>query len=272
MRILVAESIFSEFGWEIMTWQAHVRALAKGYDRVIAVTTAGREALYPGFDTEAHSIPAARDCWSGVPADRAALDQFRRKLDAIVGRLTENAQVTRIAHSKPRAGMPQEFIRYGKGERGERPFVVVHARRRRAGSVIQAVHNWPEASWDALVAPLVLSGIPVKAVGTNNEAVCPAYAEDLRGIPLQDVMNTMRQAWVVAGPSSGPMHLASLCGAPHVVWTHPGVRGCLGVTTKERYEKTWNPLGTPVRVLVAPRADPGVQSIREAILDVIQRG
>ena len=41
------------------------------------------------------------------------------------------------------------------------------------------------------------------------------------------------------------MHLASLCGAPHVVFSTPSV------TEKDeiRYTKNWNPLKTPVLYL-----------------------
>jgi hypothetical protein len=53
---------------------------------------------------------------------------------------------------------------------------------------------------------------------------------------------------VDAGHSSGPLHLASLCGTPHLVWTNRKTYG-MGKTSREKYESWWNPLRTPVTVL-----------------------
>jgi hypothetical protein len=52
----------------------------------------------------------------------------------------------------------------------------------------------------------------------------------------------LANADIVIGPSSGPMHLASLCGAPHVTWTDKA-------STKRRYLGGWNPHKTPCIVL-----------------------
>jgi ADP-heptose:LPS heptosyltransferase len=73
------------------------------------------------------------------------------------------------------------------------------------------------------------------------EAAWLKGTEDLRSIELKKICDIMRNSECVFGPSSGPMHLASLCGAPHIVWSTS--------KNKTRYEENWNPLSTPVLFL-----------------------
>jgi ADP-heptose:LPS heptosyltransferase len=54
----------------------------------------------------------------------------------------------------------------------------------------------------------------------------------------------MANSTVLVGPSSGPVHLASLCGLPHVTWSPKNATGIM--SNKDRYERIWNPLKTPV--------------------------
>ena len=62
------------------------------------------------------------------------------------------------------------------------------------------------------------------------------------------------------------MHLSSLCGTPHVVWTNTAVTAVGNVTNRERYEKLWNPLGTRVVVVDQPHGwNPEVEQILEAV-------
>jgi hypothetical protein len=57
---------------------------------------------------------------------------------------------------------------------------------------------------------------------------------------LRDLISIYHLCGLVVGSSSGPMHLASLTGTPHVVW------GGGRKDIRDRYIKHWNPFDVPV--------------------------
>lgn len=235
---LVAGPFVGEFGWELMQWQGLVRRMAHGYDEVHVAAPKGHEALYQDI-ANFHYIPlepyGTPDCWRiesdlgySIQPTLSLLRKMRGDLISPAGRM---------------AISQQRFIRYGT-KRAEAD-VVLHAR----GPIgKRPQHAWPQEDWDVLVNHLHDEGIHrIVAIGT--QAYCPAGARDFRHAPLQEVMDLLAGASICIGPSSGPMHLASLCGTPHVVWTDDQIYGAIGTTNRVRYETLWNPLKTPVTVL-----------------------
>jgi ADP-heptose:LPS heptosyltransferase len=95
-------------------------------------------------------------------------------------------------------------------------------------------------------------------IGTKDEAM--AHPEggdlDLRDYPLSDLIQEIRAARLVIGPSSGPMHLASLCGTPHLVWSG-------NVRDIPRYRTLWNPFHVSHTMLATWQPDVG------AVLDSV---
>jgi ADP-heptose:LPS heptosyltransferase len=138
----------------------------------------------------------------------------------------------------------QEFIRFGNPNHVKGYDLLIHARKP-IGK--RKRHSYPIAYWEVIVHDLVRRGITVACIGT--EAFMPPGAIDLRGLPLKYVVDLMAVCLVVAGPSSGPMHLASLCGARHVVWTDKSYYSAIRGGNRRRYEQVWNPLRTPCRVI-----------------------
>jgi hypothetical protein len=57
-----------------------------------------------------------------------------------------------------------------------------------------------------------------------------------------DTFDVLRNTKCIFGPSSGPIHLSSLCGCPHVVWGDQS-------KSLNRHYTNWNPLGTKVLFL-----------------------
>lgn len=55
-RVLVAGPYVGEFGYELMEWQAWVRALAPRYSEVHVLAYAGRDVPYPGCTVHNHGI------------------------------------------------------------------------------------------------------------------------------------------------------------------------------------------------------------------------
>ena len=61
---------------------------------------------------------------------------------------------------------------------------------------------------------------------------------DFRNIPIKDTVALMNRSKLVIGQSSGPLHLASLSGAKHFVWSEE--------YNRIRYEQHWNPHKTSI--------------------------
>lgn len=236
--VLFAGPWVGEFGWELMNWQAWVRALAPHYEKVVVCARPASEALYQDF------------------ADVFVPHGLRGTADHVILRDVENpevlaeirAQVTEeMDWLQPLIYVPQRvqhFIRFGEAEAVDRVDVLLHARGKGAASE----RNWPVSQWEALVEHLQSAGLTVGCVGLRHATLDVPGVLDFRDIPLTETLNRMAAAKLVLGPSSGPMHLASLCGTPHVVWTNQGIYR-MGKSSRQKYESWWNPLRTPVTVL-----------------------
>ena len=64
----------------------------------------------------------------------------------------------------------------------------------------------------------------------------------------------INQAKCIIGPSSGPIHLASLCGTTQIVWSGHE-------RNKYRYEELWNPHKTKVIYLGDEGWQPSVEHV-----------
>ena len=88
---------------------------------------------------------------------------------------------------------------------------------------------------------LTKNGERVACIGTKKSSGHIDGTDDLRDIPMDKLIGVLSNSRCCFGPSSGPMHLASLCGTPHVVWSI--------MYNHIRYTKNWNPHNTPVLFL-----------------------
>ncbi len=259
MRRLIAGPWIGEFGWELMSWQALVRKASYDYDEVVVCGPAGHEALYQDFRPIylAHHVNGTKDCWWTTGHSPALLNATNDALRTYQGDWL-----------KPSGLIPterQHFVRYGHAEACEPDDVfdvVIHARAR-IGK--RPWHAWAEDKWNRLVQELLRRGVSVAAIGT--EAFCPEGAEDRRRIVMSDLMNLLARAVLAAGPSSGPMHLASLCKTPHVVWTDTQRYSAIGGTNRIRYESVWNPLKTPCKIVDQHGWDPEPEIVLDAVLE-----
>lgn len=248
---LIADGSASEFGWELMSWQGYVRAVSRGYDRLVVATTAGREDLYADLHASfcCHSVPIFRDCWKRTAAlSVPAYVQYVQQLDRLAEQLgAEGYEVSRLVHNRSVPSSEQQFVRMGNPSAlSSPPDLLIHARAKPGGG---RYHNWPTEKWEPLVRALLSDGLRIGAIGHPDEALCFDGTEDLRGLPLGRLADVVSAAKLLIGPSSGPMHFASLCGTPHIVWTHQHRQGAVRCTNAQRYAQVWNPFGTWCRVL-----------------------
>jgi len=253
-NVLFAGPWVGEFGWELMNWQAYLRSLRPRYDKIIVSARFSSQALYTDFCDEfiPHEIV-------GLSNSHVILElQNPGELSRICSQVPPDAH-----HLVPQRYIPssaQQFIQFGRPSSEKYPVdILIHAR----GREHETGRNWPREKWDQLVQALLNDGLRIGSVGVSSSTMQIPGVVDYRDIPLKDTFDVMASARLMLGPSSGPLHLASLCGLPHLVWTDQRTYG-MGKTSREKYETWWNPLGTHVRVMDDHEFNPPVEHIWKA--------
>ena len=256
MRTLFADASHAEFGWELMSWQGYVRKLARAYDKVVICTTKGLEPIYADITDEflVHSVSMVRDCFNHREIhDKNAWIRYQGRIAERYTAAQKHGEVKTITASKYIAPDQQSFICYGDAERAkERGHVydlVVHARNKHSANSYYNVYNWPIERWIAAISAIRDKGLRVAAIGTKANALAPTNADDLRDLPLDQLADLMSASKMIAGPSSGPIHLAALCGLPRLVWATTKFSTSTKMDDKIRYETRWNPFETPCVVV-----------------------
>ena len=244
---LIAGPWVGEFGWELFAWQAYIRSLSEHYDKTTIICRESSKALYVDFASQfLHYEPSGRLADSffmhGLDLDQVLKNVLMENKDILKGQ---------VSILKPRrVGNPpftnyDTAIRLGShdvvpkyitfGNLGEKKYdYVFHIRQRK----LREQDNWKIEEWQKLYDLLTSDGSSVVCIGTKKDSGVISGAVDMRNADLQDVFDVLRNTTCAFGPSSGPMHLASLCSCPHVVWSRP--------ENENRYLNTWNPLSTSV--------------------------
>lgn len=245
-RVAFAGPWIGEFGWEIMIWQAHLRKLSHDYDTMIISTFEGMEPLYRGFHCDVEFLPHKHP--------GRALDW--RDTSMVVTAFDATKYTVHIERIEPikQYRVEGEFVRYGTPGDSDIE-ILFHARDIRKADF----KNYSHDRWDEIVTAFPKGA----SVGSVDDYHIPGTS-DMRGIPLQDLMDLISGAHVIVGGSSGVMHLATLCGTRQVVWgddkTHFNER------LEKRYRETWNPLNTPVSWVETEAWCPEVDDVKKAIL------
>lgn len=212
-----------EFGWELLTWQAWCRQEAKKYEKVYCCSFPDMEPLYRDF---AEFIPhnhktRALDWHKQENMDKA---NYEVPMDV-------TKQILPFKRYKPEG----DFIRFGRKREQPGFSNLIHARGIKRGG-----KDYPLDLWKELVNGLEGT---IACVGTERDHLIEGTV-DLRGIPLDQLMDVMANSGVVIGQSSGVMHLATLCKTPIVVWGDS--RTYFNETLDVRYFETWNPFKSKV--------------------------
>ena len=246
---LLAGPWVGEFGWELFAWQAYVRRLSLNYDRTIVISRPLTEDLYSDFADE--FVPYDPP---GTNADAFFMHGLGN-IDLVdIYPSCEKLDKSRLSWIKPqKIGSPPYtyfkekciiegreveplYFKYGEKTDDKKYDIVLHARNRQ----LRKEDNWDISEWNSLIAKLKASNeqIKIAAIGTQTEAALPEGCDDYRNKPLSEVFDILASSRVCIGPSSGPLHLATLCGCPQLVWSIE--------TNSLRYLHTWNPFDTPV--------------------------
>jgi ADP-heptose:LPS heptosyltransferase len=265
MKTLLAGPWVGEFGWELFCWQGHVRSLALQYDKTAVACKPGHEALYEDFaDKIILYEPTSHDT-NMFMCEGENGNCLQGKYDCThylgghfnIGFPIENPEASSDAFKQ------QLFKRYGEKNPENAYDIIIHARATNKGG--SDYRNYPIERWNDLISKMDANKIA--CIGTTHAALHIDGTEDLRGKSIKDLTNILASSQVIVGPSSGPMHLATLCGCPQVVWCgNP-----FSITNKRRYEKYWNPFNTPVAYLHSEdNWDADTDSILESIEKIKQ--
>ncbi len=251
---LVAGPFLGEFGWELMQWQGYVRQLAKFYTETVVFGRTSSHYFYQDFASEFNAVDCAS--WD---TDAYELHGFNY-----------NEWALQFPHSdllvadnrclELRSNFDQAFIPFGVYRQANAYDVVIHARDIPVltGNTEKHLRNWPKDRWDEVCQSL--DGLRLAAVGIPELSYCPENVTDLRGIETEYLCSVLASSRLCVGPSSGVMHLATLCRTPQLIWTSSGYTAGFGGVAY-RYVRSWNPFATPVRVLTEMGIDPTAKYI-----------
>ena len=262
---LVAGPWAGEFGWELFAWQAYVRALSRSFNHTVIVGRETSKSLYMDFADEYIAVtPTGGDADSyfmhnyDINAAMKEVLMGRKELLTAASTIFVPRRLGNPPHTPHDTSIQvgnhhivPEYIRFG--EKLEKSYDYVFHIRQRS---FRNADNWHMEKWKTLRK--LLGDVTIACIGIPTEAGWIEGTEDMRGNNLTTTLNILHNAKCVVGPSSGPMHLASLCGAPHLVWG----RRNMSLT---RYEKNWNPLQTEVLFVEEHGFHPSAQYVYDTL-------
>lgn len=253
-----------EMGWLLMRWQGIFRKLSdKGFE-IVMCGNPDHKVLYEDYIEEyvdVDPIYGETDGWrvnGDVPKlSKEILDQYPNH------KYMSPETCMRIGIDP--LGDGQRFIKYGTTWTNNKEYILIHPRCTNKGE--SNIRNWSINNWVNLINKLNTNKIfDIYTIGSQDDAYnlsnhCGSYI----GIDMKLLMDIISSASLVVGPSSGPMHLASLCGTPHLVWTDDKFWGSCNGTNRDRYERNWNPLGAKAIVLDEDNWQPSVNKVEQSI-------
>ncbi len=256
-KVLIAGPWVSEFGWELMRWQGHIRHLSKSYGATLVLGQEGHSYLYKDFadDFIGHSIEVdSKDRWTAKVGGEPLNFSPIKAIDLWV----KSRNFDSYDYIKPSSSvcassnLEQEFFKYGNSE-NKKNKIIFHARKS-----IQNTHgpdrDWHYNNWLSLLGGLrgdLDHDFEFVSIGSKEAAIHIEDTKDQRGIPLEELADLLGSSLLLLGPSSGPHHFAALCGCPSLVWTDNIVwnLGSQKGNNWARYHYHWNPFETSIHVL-----------------------
>ena len=260
---LIAGPFLGEFGWELMQWQGYIRYISKFYKHVIVYGRSSSAYLYKDFVSEFKEMNI--NSWD---ADAYVLKDFNY-IEWAKQFPSKDIIIADNRCKELQGLMQQEFIRFGEIKKENEFDLIIHARNipKGVGKKKKILRNWPTSSWDNLCESI--SHLKIAAVGIKELSYAPKGVVDLRGISTDKLCSVLASSKCCVGPSSGLIHLASLCETPHLVWTseHNGSKRFGGVSY--RYERSWNPLATEVKIINNEGDQPSFKYVQNEILNYL---
>lgn len=245
-----------EFGWMVSTLLPAYRYKADKCGKCVVVDDISLKYLYDDFATRFWHYPN-----QSKKKDRWLADGKEPKTPKFV---QEKYQVSHVWHPSKTTCIdkPRSYRKYGRFRPECTYGLVIHARAIKAYGSGQ--RNWPVENYVQMLSKLKYT--KACSVGSVDGAYHIPGTEDKRGIDIEDLCNIFASSKVAVGTSSGPMHLASHCGCPHVVLTYNKKLKILrGRNNAWRYRKGWNPFDTPCSIIDKYGWKPPVEPVVETV-------
>lgn len=261
MKKLLIGPWSGEFGWEICTWVPYARYISMLYEKTVVICQPGHEYLYGDFATGFVNFQykGNGDNWAfdRHPSVGPFMPKKIKKKypDYCLKIPSENRCMHRDKKRYKRYGEKNDLYKYD---------IVIHARA--TDKYGQHVRNYPPSKYEKIVKNF--KGLRMCSVGTRAYHI--GGTKDKRNISMKELCDIFASSRLVIGTSSGPMHLASYCGAPHLVITGNEIQKAIKTTNRMRYELLWNPFESPCYVLDAHNWKPPVDLVIKTIEDALK--
>jgi hypothetical protein len=262
--VLFAGPWVGEFGWELCWWNPMVRFLAETFEHVIIAAPESSRYLYE-FATE--FIPLKTEGWRFAEG----------KLLTKVPRVCNGSKTLDPTALWEELGLQEcDALRTGEATLTPKkwrvlappvpsPFVAdvlcaFRPEKKIEDRVVPGKDYSIEKSAE-LVELLLRAGLQIACYGGKDNYWFEGTI-DLRGLPLEVQCGALSAAKCAVGPSSAPMHLASLSQCPHITWSR------ISQDIAIRYATHWNPFQTPACFIMTP--DPSPWEVAEEVLRTIE--
>lgn len=266
---LIAGPWVGEFGHELFHWQGYLRTAAKHFDRVICIGRTGHDALYKDFCSQYINYdPVGEPDMYFLPTHD---NEFKITLLESFRSGERDPKKTDLFWLKPNffnetnrtlgfiSDVDPTYIVYGTPLDVKDPYVVFHARNRpQLGPA--AGMNWSYENWVAL-AKAWSTKYKIFSIGTKKSSYYIEGTVDSLDIPLDKTVTLLRNAKAIIGSSSGPMHLASLCDCPQVVWSPQS-------KNRKNYETIKNPFKVRVNYFDEMGGFPSVDLVSKKMMEI----
>jgi hypothetical protein len=265
--ILLAGPYAGELGFELMEWSGYVRRLSAKYRRTIVISYAGHSCLYDRCDYYPHYQSLANSgYWYGSLA--------AKQINALMAPYVKTLGLTSFDWLHPthlnrytkRILGPQLFWEPFQSHSDQHRYdVAFHFRSLRRADLDEK--NYPFEWTRDLVNRCKAHKIRACCIGHPQYAHSPNNCDDLRSSDLGQTRELLKNIRIVAGGSSAPMHLASLCGLPIVVWWK---NSALDPELRDKYLRFWNPHATPVFVVSDSTFQPPPDQVFSQIIEALR--
>ena len=248
MNVLLSGPWVGEFGWEIMKWVPFVRYEVENnkYDDVIICTKHGNEYLYKDIAKNFIYVNRSIKNIMGCKYNNMNPSFKEDEIENIKSRYNKKTKITILSPNNETLvsnNNKLKYIKYGKVDKIYKYDILIHARS--TNNMNSNFKNWSINKWNDFALFYKNKDIKIGCIGKKNLAYVVKNTDNLLDIDLETLCNIMANSRIILGPSSGPMHLASLCKLPHLVWTDKILYGGIGKKdNRYRYEKLWNPFNT----------------------------
>jgi len=241
VKTLYAGPWVGEFGWELMSWNPLVRKKAQDYDRVVVEGPPNSQYLYEFADEYIANpiIPHTSDGYSGENGNPPAFPPYPH--DSFTPNWGLHGAPEMRGFEQPFALEPNKEWRCLAPEPVFVADVLCAFRpEKKLRNRMFPGREYPLELCIELIDHLLERGLTIACIGGPDNYLIPGTIS-LMDVHLETLCAAVSAAKVVIGPSSGPMHLASLCKTPHVLWFAVGNN----LLSRARYKDHWNPFKTP---------------------------